>query len=332
LIYIFLIFFSSLTALAFEKKGQSFNFYVENDSRNIGGPGSDNAYSSGLKISFTDADNVIPTYGEFLINQISVIKQYSEKYKTNFGYFIGQQIYTPNDIRKSEIIIDDRPYASWLHAGVSAQFQGEESSHSFDLSFGIIGPEAYGEQIQNGFHKIIRIYGASGWKNQLKTEAAVSASYQQKIKFYEMHNQKKQIFFDVIPYFGGVLGNVHINSYLGGLFRLGSNLPSDYGPARASLSDGDSFIDPEKIISEFSFYGFAAARAIVVARNIFLDGNSFNDSHRVKKRNIVYESELGFFTSYKSASLTWRFVTLSPEFYERSVINSYASLTLSYLQ
>jgi hypothetical protein len=41
--------------------GQALTLYIENDTRDIGGPGSDNAYTNGLKFSYILAENDVQT-------------------------------------------------------------------------------------------------------------------------------------------------------------------------------------------------------------------------------------------------------------------------------
>lgn len=250
--------------------------------------------------------------------------------QTNFGISLGHQIYTPNDIRNVNLIPDDRPYAGWLYMGLSVLFKSEVSSHSLELDVGIVGPEAQGEYVQNGYHKIIAKYSAEGWSHQLATEPTLQLSYQQRARFLELKDGEKK-YGDVIPFFGTSVGNVAIDAHVGGMVRIGTQLPDDFGTTRPSATDGDNFVSPLTAGGpDSSFYVFASGRAIAVARNMFLDGNSFHDSHHVTKRFLVLETELGYAAQWKQWQLTWHFVTRSPEFRERNVINSFASISLAY--
>jgi lipid A 3-O-deacylase len=178
---------------------------------------------------------------------------------------------------------------------------------------------------------VIAKYQAEGWGNQLGTEPTLQLSYQQKIKFFELQHENGDKFIDAIPFFGGGFGNVSMDAHLGGMIRLGSHLPRDFGPTRPSLMDGDNFVTPIAAgVPESNVYVFAAGRGVAVIRNIFLDGNTFRSSHRVKKYPFFLETEFGAVGVYKQWSLAWRFVTRSPEFEERSVVNSFASISMTY--
>ncbi len=320
--------FTGIDAIAASKKG--FTFYLENDSRDIGGPGSDNAYSSGLRISYVSAMNKTPKWADAMMAWPELLDQKIKNDEKNFGLSLGQQLYTPNDIREPRLIINDRPYAAWLYVGFTSHFKSEKRSHSFELDLGVVGPEAQGEYVQNGYHKIIRKYPAEGWSNQLGTEPTLQMTYQQRQQFFELSSPSKNKYFDVIPFHGLSLGTVAIDAHVGGLLRAGFNLPNDFGPVKAASTEGDVFVSDKKV-NQLSIYSFLGARATGVVRNIFLDGNSFKQSHHVHKIPLVIESEFGFAAEWYDWNLAWRFVTRSPEFTERSDYNSFASIAITHL-
>ena len=311
-------------------KGEAIHVYVENDSRRIGGPGSDNAYTNGVKISYIFAEENVPNWAAAVINRSEEVRKAIEGSKTNYGFSLGQQIYTPNDILNKNLIPDDRSYAAWLYLGFSAQFQNSAQSHALELDIGVIGSEALGRPVQNGFHQIIGVDQAEGWENQMKTEPAIELSYQQRLRFLEV-TLSEQKYIDVVPFFGGGLGNVSIDVHAGGMVRLGNLLNEDLGPARPSMTNGDNFVNPAaQSRHQSSLYIFASGQGYAVARNIFLDGNTFRSSHKVTKYPFIFETEFGFAGHYKKWSGSWRFVTRSPEFEQRSKINSFASISLGY--
>ncbi len=321
-------YFFGFSSHAADKNSRAFGFYIENDSRDLGGPGSDNAYSNGFRFSYVIASKDTPDWAGSFVKAPEIFGSSFKSDYSNFGISLGQQIYTPNDIRDSALIKSDRPYAAWLYLGLMAHFKNENRSHVFELDLGIVGPEAMGEKFQNEYHRIIAKYFADGWQNQIATEPTVQLYYQQRMKFIELRSNGKNRYLDAIPYYGAGLGNVSIDAHIGGVVRLGSNIPDDFGPKRASNSEGDSFIEPNTNKS-LSLYGFFGARGVGVGRNIFLDGNNFKQSHRVTKVPFMLETEIGYAAGWQGWSFAWRFVTRSPEFTERNVINSFGSISIS---
>jgi lipid A 3-O-deacylase len=79
--------------------------------------------------------------------------------------------------------------------------------------------------------------------------------------------------FDVIPHFGGSLGNVFTYAAAGFTVRLGSDLDQDFGPRiRPSLPGGGYF----RAQKGFNWYLFAGLEGRAGLRNIFLDGNTLS--------------------------------------------------------
>ncbi|MBC7457377.1 MAG: lipid A deacylase LpxR family protein [Bdellovibrionaceae bacterium] len=300
------------------------NISVENDVGTIGGPGTDHDYTQGLKFSYTATIDKDPDWATLFTADTITQK--------NIGFGLSQKLFTPNGIDNSKLVENDRPYAGWLALETFYHFQNEHRSHLIALSVGIIGPEAGGENIQNAYHKATNYKLAEGWHHQLATEPTLELSYQQRLRFFEFNHTADNKVFDTMAIYGGDLGNVLIDGYIGAMIRYGLFLPHDLGPTRPSLLNGERFISADDANeNSFYIYTFAAARMIGVGRNIFLDGNTFKSSHRVTKKSFVVENEVGLSANYKKMNLTWRFVTISPEFEERNEYHNFASISLSYL-
>lgn len=306
--------------------GAAFAFYIENDSRIIGGPGSDQSFSSGLKLSYMYAENRIPAWSRKPVQFFKAWSPGLEQAKVNYGISLGHQIYTPAKISETQLITTDRPYAGSLYLGLLMSFKEEQAAHFLELDIGMIGPSALGKEIQNSLHDMIARPKAMGWENGLHDEPTLQLAYQKRLKYFQTENM------DFIPSYGVGLGNVHIGGHIGGLFRYGIHLPDDYGPSRPSSGNGDSFVSPST--NPFSLkkrmYGFAGIRGNVVGRNIFLDGNTFQSSHRVRKNTLTFESEFGLGVQLRAIEVVWRFVTRSPEVDRQSSFSSFASLHLIY--
>ena len=337
LILLLLIFFTSLELFALSKKnnGSAFSLYIENDSRNIGGPGFDQNYTNGIKLSYIYAEDQIPSWSKPLINWNEYLKKHLADSETNYGISLAQQIYTPNDIQTATLIKNDRPYAGWLYVGLMVRFNTEAHSDFLELDIGVVGPEALGEKVQNEFHKAIGQETAKGWDNQLGTEPGLQLTYQQRLRFLEYKVSQDRTLVDLIPFYGASLGNIFIGAHAGAIIRVGNKLADDFGPTRLSSGDGDSAVHTDaetdyKLNSEPRVYGFAGAKGSLIGRDIFLDGNTFRDSHRVTKRAIVTETELGLGVEWARISAVWRFVVRSPQFVERDRFTSFASISVNY--
>jgi lipid A 3-O-deacylase len=318
----FVFLFLTIPAFSESQPTKVWTVAVENDVNSIGGAGTDHDYTQGMKFSYTTTVDQNPTWATFFTEE--------DVTQTNLGFGLSQKIYTPNGIEFDQLLINDRPFAGWLAFETFYHFQNEHRSHLIALSLGIIGPEAGAENIQNAYHRATNYRLAKGWHNQLATEPTLELSYHQRLRFFEFNSTPDNKVFDTMVLYGGDFGNVLIDGYIGAMARFGAHVPHDLGPTRPSLLNGERFVtkDDEKLLY---FYSFVSARVIGVGRNIFLDGNTFKSSHHVNKKSLVTENEVGLSANYKKINLTWRFVTISPEFEERSEYHNFASVSLSYL-
>ena len=76
---------------------QAYALYIENDTRKIGGPGSDQAYSNGIKFSYLFAEDKIPSWASRFVNLLPFFNK-EKRPNVNFGLSVGHQIYTPHDL------------------------------------------------------------------------------------------------------------------------------------------------------------------------------------------------------------------------------------------
>ncbi|MGP1252929.1 MAG: lipid A deacylase LpxR family protein [Kiloniellales bacterium] len=241
---------------------------------------------------------------------------------------VGQSIFTPENTGAEDLIEDDRPYAAWLYVGfgVVAYDEAYENYEAVNLDLGVVGPLAQGEFVQNTFHNLIGVPEADGWDNQIENEPGFMLSYERKWRF-RAPGEVLGMQIDMLPHVGGSLGNVMTHAGLGATFRIGAGLPSqDFGPPRIRPSvPGSDFFTREKKIG---WYLFGGGEGRAVMRNIFLDGNTFRDSHSVDKNNFVFDLQGGAAVSYDRARLVFTTVLRSPEQEGDEELDLFGALTL----
>lgn len=191
------------------------------------------------------------------------------------GVAVGQNLYTPQDTGSRSLVVDDRPYAGWLYGAVSIYAENDWKTSggfefttldSVELNLGVVGPMALGEQTQNNFHDLIGVGRSNGWHNQLENELAAVLFFERKWRPGAMPITTG-LEADVIPQFGGSVGNVFTLLNAGFTARIGSNLGTDFGPPqnRPAFS-GPGSVQPD---TDFVWYLFAGAQGSAVGRNIF---------------------------------------------------------------
>ena len=101
----------------------------------------------------------------------------------------------------------------------------------------------------------------------------------------------------------------------------GASLPN--GP----IDDYDPRVGPRR---SWSFFVFAGGDGRAVARNIFLDGNTFRDSPSVDKEPFVGDAFYGLGVVMGRWQLTYMDAVRSLEFEAQQGKNYYGSVMLSY--
>jgi lipid A 3-O-deacylase len=309
-----------------------FTAYFENDI--LGN--TDQHYTAGTKLSWLSSDYSQWRQHEGVASQVGdrlplVNEPGTQK---NLGFAIGQNIYTPQ--RKDLVVPDpaDRPYAGWSYLEFSFLSKSDSRLDTLSFQLGIIGPHSYAKQIQREVHRIIDSEQALGWDHQLKDEFGMNVVFERKWRLYAWP-VADVLGVDFVPHVGVSLGNVQTYANTGGTARLGFNLPSDFGvqlirPGGAGSTPSNDQDPRVSLQKNFSVFIFGAADGRAVARDIFLDGNTFRDSPSVDKEALVADLSYGVGVIAGRWQLTFTQVTRTREF-TRQVerFNRFGSATLS---
>ncbi|WP_461451776.1 lipid A deacylase LpxR family protein [Mucilaginibacter sp.] len=195
----------------------SFNLFAQTHSNEIGvetdndsylARGSDRYYTDGIFIYFRHA---------------LAVDSNSKLQNKVLGFEAGQKIFNP---QSGTIALYpggpdnpgyiDRPFAAYLYAGSTLNFlYNDESNLKLSAQLGMIGPDAYGKQVQTWVHKTFGFYHPSGWEYQIDNNAVLnlSAEYNRLLTRVD--------FFDVSLISYGNLGNGFSGAGAGPLLRFG---------------------------------------------------------------------------------------------------------------
>ncbi|MDQ6984253.1 MAG: lipid A deacylase LpxR family protein, partial [Ghiorsea sp.] len=210
-------------------------------------------------------------------------------------YTLGQKMFTPDDIVNPNLQLNDRPYAGYLYFGASVLSRISHTDNfsygnQFEITLGVVGSAALGERTQTEVHKMMGSDLPQGWSHQLNNEPALGLSY---VRFWRLIQPTSfGLAFGINPQISAAIGNVYTYGSGGVMFRLGSNLRRDMAPPTIRPAfQGVSYFQREKHSDWYVFLGFESR---LVARDIFLDGNTFNNSHSVEKELLVGDMQYGF--------------------------------------
>ncbi len=253
------------------------------------------------------------------------------------GIAIGHSMFTPDRTEVSTLETRDRPYAGWLYLALADHqiwsrkidgFTLPVRQDTLQLELGVVGPAAGGAEVQNTYHDLINVDISHGWSHQLRNEPGVNLVFERKARWmFDETSVDGSWGVDAIPQIGLSLGNVSTYLGIGGLLRFGNALHKDFGPPRIRPSLAGS----ERLATDAPgwIYGFVGFEARAVARNIFLDGNTFQDSHHVSKKPLVIDTQLGLAAFLGPARLAIIHTIRSREFHEQDHFDHFGAVTLT---
>lgn len=306
-----------------------FLLYVENDYF----VGTDRYYTNAIKAtllspelaSFED-DPRLGDYVARLYQRVPYLKESGKRY--NVGLSLGHQLYSPEDITLAEPPMDDQPYAAWLYGGISLHAKDEHSMNTFELQLGWVGPGALGEFIQSKYHALIGADIPQGWHNQIKDEPGILLGARKDWRFPKDLGDGYGV--DFLPNVAVVVGNVHTYAEAGFQARIGYHLPQDFGTSLIRPSAGvsvplDNYRSQHAPWRAYLYMGFEGR---LVARNIFLDGNTWQGSRSVDKHTYVHDLAIGAALAYRAYSLSYSLVYRSEEFKGQTSGQAFGSFEL----
>jgi lipid A 3-O-deacylase len=297
---------ANVQAFAADEKSGSFNFLWENDI--IGG--TDHHYTNGVELSYLSIEDHL---WDWFRSGSSMLPGVDTDDHLRVGVSLGQSLFTPDDTDATLPLPEERPYAGWLYAGVAVIANEGNQLDTYVLNLGVVGPSAYGEEVQNGFHDLIGDGHANGWANQIEDEFGYQLLYEH--RWRNIGGGKKQmgpLQLDFSPHVGFSVGNVATYANGGITVRLGTDLRNDYGVPRIRPSlPGSSFFQPR---DGLGWYIFAGIDARAIAYNVFLDGDASTYDVSIRKETFVYDGQTGLAVMWRGFRFAYTYVIRSQEF------------------
>ena len=291
--------------------------------------GNDSHYTNGMRAAYLSPEGAVP---ELMRRFGELVPLFSSTHNMRFSISIGQNIYTPEDITLSDPPSNDRPYAGWLYTGFGLISQDGVWLDKLEVDLGVVGPYSFAKETQTEWHRVFGFNKPEGWGKQLKTEPGAVLYYERSRRsLFELPVSRLvpivNLGLDVTPHFGLALGNVHTHGAAGFTARFGKDLPADYGPPkiRPNLPGSDFFLIEDTI----GWYFFGGIEGRGIARNIFLDGNTFRGSRSVAKYPFVADFQAGAAITLQRARLSYTHLFRTPEYEGQDGFDSFGSIALS---
>lgn len=295
-----------------------FSFVLENDLFY----NTDRNYTNGVQIAWVPRVESPPDWAVRVAHQVPWFPQEG---RIRHGYVLGQSMFTPRDITLTNPPVEDRPYAGWLYGTVGLSVEIGRQLDQLALTLGVVGPASLAKQSQKIVHKIKGADKPLGWDTQLGNEPGIVLTYQR--SWRGLTTTLAGFDLDLTPHIGSALGNVYTYANTGLTMRYGKRLPADYGPLRIQPSlPGSGFFAPT---NNFAWYLFAGFEGRAVARNIFLDGNTFRDSRSVDKEPLVGDLQWGIALTWQGVRLNYTHVLRTREFETQGGSDAFGAFSIS---
>jgi hypothetical protein len=283
----------------------------------------DRNYTNGVRVSWLSGPDRTP---EWALGAARWFPLFPSGGVVRTSYAIGQNMYTPRDITLEIPPLDDRPYAGWLYGSIGLIAETGRLLDQLELTLGVVGPASFADKTQKIIHKIADKNEPRGWDTQLENEPGVVVTYQRSWRGF-VSESVSGFDFNVTPHAGGAFGNVFTYANAGLMLRFGERLPLDYGPPRIQPSlPGSGFFIPQ---DGFGWYLFAGVEGRAVARNIFLDGNTFRDSRSVDKEPLVGDLQFGVAITLQNVRLSYTHVLRTREFKSQAEDGDFGAFSVS---
>ncbi|MFO7592512.1 MAG: lipid A deacylase LpxR family protein [Pseudomonadota bacterium] len=288
----------------------------------------DRYYTHGTQLSVLKKQ----TPPDWLFALSELMPLYEEGSQLNFvNYRLAQKIFTPDDTEATAPVSNERPYAGYLYAGVSLISQIYSSANvdhgnMVEFTLGVVGPSAMSEQSQKNFHNLVGIDSPNGWDNQLEDEAALGVSYTRFWRLVQPLNGSLET--GANPHMTLTVGNVYTYGAGGVMFRLGKRLKSDWSPP--TIGPGFPGVPYFRGGSASSWYFYMGFESRLVGRNLFLDGNTFKDSHSVDKETLVGDMQFGFVYTLNNWRIAFSNMIRTREYATQKDNMHYGAVNISY--
>jgi len=249
---------------------------------------------------------------------------------THISLSYNQQMYTPADLGESDVIKNDRPYAGYEYIGVDLHKASRDNLDSVMFQIGNVGPASRMEELQGNVHDYLGIIHAKGWHNQLPDKLIYQVNYIHKWRIVTPNIFSLDSVF--IPYAGANLGTASVKATLGSQYRIGFNVPRNFGVG--TMNEGGYISIPRDknifntVKSNWTFCLNLSAGGNLVYRDIFLD-----DWYDLQRNNFNAYGSYGVTLRYRRLSIDYSLIYYSKEYEQRGLYKpykGYGSIILTY--
>ena len=297
---------STVFSVAREKPFQFFTFTFENDIF----VGEDDGFTNGTGLTygrgpFLSFDGEIPG----LLNSITkpLYIQSIPNRVHGVAYMLFQTLQTPEDITIAEFQPDQLAYAGSIVLQTQLYSWDTNVSDQLSLFLGIVGPLAFGEESQTFIHSLIGSDEPEGWDFQLDNEPVFRLEARHVHKLARAYGSN--FGYDLLGLGTVGLGNLRSNAEASLAVRFGTNLK--FSHATFSLQS-DRQVNSLSLAPGNDFFVYFGVSAELVANDIMIDGNTFEDSISQELENFQNSFAAGVVAKFGPLAYVFQVTSSSP--------------------
>ncbi len=279
---------------------------------------SDDGYTSGFQLGYVSpakdsfsAGPVPAGFGRWLDGVPPLDADDRQRF---LSYSLAQRIFTPQDTKSSEVVEGDLPYTGLLVLSGTVAAQSSHHLDAYTLTVGVTGEASLAEASQRSSHHVLGHNDPQGWDHQLDFEPLLNLLYEHRWRVWDGRTTHTN--GDLIVSGSAAAGNMMTMVTSGVGVRWGHNVPDDFfvpPPFFGEETVGALPYDPRRSGTMAVYLSFSVDVA-AFANLIYLDGNTFSDSHEVDHDHWYARAHLGlhvhvwrtaFAVSIVHATLPW---------------------------
>ncbi|UFN70503.1 lipid A deacylase LpxR family protein [Vibrio alginolyticus] len=283
-----LIVLTLLSPVAMASTKSTVSFTLDND----GIFGVDQDYTNGIFLSYTTGQLKQESQWKWLSLADS---EHSNIDKIEL--VLGHKMWTPSDIEADYPLVNDRPYAGYLHTEINYLSLTDDKAVRYNFTIGATGESSLSEKAQEIVHGITGSTDPQGWDYQIDDKVAFSLGYRVFNKLMRSEGQKTQ--WEITNINDINAGNFRSDVSQGVMFRWGTNLASSIGAANISVeSPFSASMLAQDTSSWFLFTGFEG-------RYRFNDMTIEGDRPGIPEPSAPYDVTLQNWQASAVAGATW---------------------------
>ena len=268
-------------------------------------------YFTGTDRGYTDGTELMWAWSPADINSALI--------KSVIG--VRNRMYTPDSIEAHALLPTERPYCATLSLFYQLWRREDDELVKYEVEAGVLGPQAYGDQLQSWAHRIIKYEIPQGWDDQLRPNEPILNLYMERWHPLGLVGDPQAWQARLDGFYGGAFGTTFINAEGGVCAKGGWNIPDD--------AAGGTVLE-NKNGGWFAFL-FVEPRGRLVAHNATL-GESFfhqrdNERHLLP---VVGETEAGLTVGKNGFAFTYSAVTSTREYAHQNHKQDYGNIRVDY--